>query len=95
MASPADPAINPSYVEAEGLAGEAKDAEGARVVLPARVWNGKLLRDHPELEAHQADVLRAVSEPDHVAVDPVYADRRRNYLKRGRAEPLAAGGRKL
>lgn len=68
-------------MEAGELAGEARDATGARVVLPARVWNDKLLRDHPELEAHQADVLRAVSEPDHVAADPVYEDRRRHYLK--------------
>ena len=68
-------------MEAEELAGEAKDAAGARVVLPTRVWNDKLLRDHPELEAHRADVLRAVGEPDHVATDPVYENRRRYYLK--------------
>jgi len=63
-------------VEAEELAGEARDAAGARVVLPARVWRDKLLCDHPELEAHRADVLRAISEPEHVAADPVYENRR-------------------
>jgi hypothetical protein len=49
--------------------------------LSERVWNDKLLRDHPELEAHRSDVLRAVGEPDHVAADPVYENRRRHYLK--------------
>lgn len=68
-------------MDAEELAGEARDTTGTRVVMPVRVWNDKLLRDHPELEAHRADVLRAVSEPDHVAVDPVYEDRRRHYLQ--------------
>jgi hypothetical protein len=68
-------------VKAEGIVGEANDRDGARVVLPEHVWNDKLLRDHPELEAHRADVLRTVGEPDHVAADPVYENRRRYYLK--------------
>jgi hypothetical protein len=72
---------DPPNVEAEELVGEAEDAGGERVVLPARVWNAKLLRDHPELEGHHADVLRAVSEPDHVAADPAFENRRRHYLK--------------
>lgn len=45
-------------------------AEGARVVTPARLWHDKVLRDHPELEPHLADVLRAVAEPDHIALIP-------------------------
>lgn len=64
-----------------GACGARQGRSRCAVVLPTRVWNDKLLRDHPELEAHRADVLRAVSEPDHVAVDPVYEDRRRHYLK--------------
>ena len=61
--------------------GEAKDAAGLRVVLPTRVWNDKLLRDHPELAAHLADVLRTVSESDHVAADSSFEKRQRYYLK--------------
>lgn len=72
---------DPSSVEAEELSGEARDAAGARVVLPTRVWSDKLLHDHPELAAHRTDVLRAISEPDHVAANPVYENRRRHYLK--------------
>lgn len=63
------------------FAGECKDLEGLRVVLPARVWHEKVLSDHPEMDAHINDVLRAVSKPDHVAIDPVYDERRRYYLR--------------
>jgi hypothetical protein len=49
--------------------------------MPERVWRDKLLRDHPELEPHLTEVLRAVAEPDHVAADPVYEHRRRHYLQ--------------
>jgi hypothetical protein len=68
-------------VGSEEIVGEARDPEGARVVTPARLWHDKVLRDHPELEPHLADVLRAVAEPDHIAVDPVYEQRRRHYLR--------------
>ncbi|MGN6663392.1 MAG: hypothetical protein ACTHK6_04190 [Solirubrobacterales bacterium] len=52
-----------------------------RVVIPAALWQGKILRNHPELEPHLADVLRAIAEPDRVLPDPVYEKRRRNYLR--------------
>jgi hypothetical protein len=48
---------------------ETTDPHGERVVLLRRVWEGKVLRDHAELGAHLADVLRTVAEPDHVARD--------------------------
>lgn len=63
------------------VAGEIGDAGGTRVVLPADVWSGKILRDHPELSSHLADVLRAVAEPDLVLPDPVFETRRRYYLR--------------
>jgi hypothetical protein len=52
-----------------------------RVVVPAALWREKVLRDHPELGPHFADVLRAIGEPDHVTSDPIFAGRRRHYLR--------------
>jgi hypothetical protein len=60
--------------------GETKDPEGARVIVPAALWRDKILRSHPELASHLADVLRAVTEPDRVLPDPVFEGRRRHYL---------------
>lgn len=68
-------------MEPEGLAGEATDPDGVKVVLPAALWRDKLLRDHPELAPHLLDVLRAVASPDHVAADPVFGGRQRFYLR--------------
>jgi len=61
--------------------GEARDATGVHVVVPAKLWRDKILRDHPELAAHLADVLRAIAEPDRILPDPVYDGRRRHYLR--------------
>lgn len=61
--------------------GEARSQEGERVVVPSAVWRDKILRDHPELAPHLADVLRAIAEPDRVLTDPVYEGRRRHYLR--------------
>lgn len=61
--------------------GEARDPAGARVVVPGELWRDKILRDHPELASHLADVLRAIAEPDEIFNDPVYARRRRHYLR--------------
>jgi hypothetical protein len=49
--------------------------------VPAALWQEKILRDHPELAPHLADVLRAIAEPDRVLPDPVYEHRRRYYLR--------------
>ena len=62
-------------------AGEAQDPTGVRVIVPAGLWRDKILRDHPELAPHLADVLRAIAEPDRVLPDPVYERRRRHYLR--------------
>lgn len=62
-------------------AAETRDPDGLRVVVPAALWQEKILRDHPELAPHLADVLRAIAEPDRVLPDPVYERRRRSYLR--------------
>jgi hypothetical protein len=51
------------------------------VVVPAGIWHDKVLRDHPELELHLADVLRAIAEPDLMLPDPAFEDRSRHYLR--------------
>ena len=61
--------------------GETRDPDGKRVVVVARLWQEKVLRDHPELGAHLGDVLRAISDPDHVAPDPSFDNRRHHYLR--------------
>jgi hypothetical protein len=63
------------------VVGEAKDPAGARVVVSAELWRGKILHDHPELASHLSDVLRAIAEPDQILGDPVYERRRRHYLR--------------
>lgn len=45
------------------------------------VWAKKIARGHPEIGAHLSAVLRAVSTPDHVAPDPIFADRTRYYAR--------------
>jgi len=62
-------------------AGEARDPQGLRVVVSTELWQGKILRDHPELTGYLADVLRTVAEPDRVLPDPIYEGRRRHYLQ--------------
>jgi hypothetical protein len=68
-------------VEDEALAGETTDPDGERIVLLDAVWAEKIARDHPEIGAHLSAVLRAVSTPDHVALDPIFADRTRYYAR--------------
>ena len=51
------------------------------VVVPAKLWRDKILRDHPELATHLDGVLQAISEPDMILNDPVYERRRRHYLR--------------
>lgn len=67
---------------AGGAFGETTDPNGKRVVLPAPVWQGKVLRDHVEMREHRADVMRTVAAPDHVEPDPLYEARTR-YYRRG------------
>lgn len=46
------------------------------------LWREKIVRDHAEIAAHRAEVLQAVSAPDHVALDPTF-ERRTRYYARG------------
>jgi hypothetical protein len=68
-------------VEHADLAGETTDPQGGRVVLLDAVWREKIVRDHPEIGAHMPAVLRAVRKPDHVASDPIFAERTRYYAR--------------
>jgi hypothetical protein len=36
----------------------------------SRVWQDKIVKDHPEVAPYYAEVLETVSAPDHVAADP-------------------------
>lgn len=56
------------------------DASGREVVLLARVWNEKIVRDHPEMVGHLDDLLETIAQPDHVEPDPI-ADRARCYRR--------------
>src|SRR5436305_875756 len=60
---------------------ETVDPAGARVVLDGRVWDEKIVVDHPEVASYKDDALHAVSAPDHVTPDPGSADRKRFYLR--------------
>jgi hypothetical protein len=55
---------------------EVRDPEGRVVVLLARIWNDKILRDHPELRAHLDKLTSTVAAPDHTE-----ADRREGRLR--------------
>jgi hypothetical protein len=68
-------------VEDANLAGETTDPDGERVVLVDAVWREKIVRDHPEVGAYRSSVLQAVSTPDHVALDPIFAERTRYYVR--------------
>jgi len=60
---------------------ETTDPAGARVVLDDALWREKIVRDHPEIESHRDDALRAVSTPDHVMPDPSFEARTRYYAR--------------
>jgi hypothetical protein len=68
-------------VENQPASAETIDPAGVRVVLDACVWKEKIVRGHPEVASHKDDALRAVSKPDHVALDPSSEDRKRFYLR--------------
>jgi hypothetical protein len=67
--------------ETERIVGETCDPEGRRVVLLARIWHGKILYTHSEVEALLEDVLQTVATPEHTMHD-IRPDRMR-YFARG------------
>jgi hypothetical protein len=66
----------------EGDERSVHDPDGRWVVLLARVWEDKILSDHPEMLGQAADLLLAVAGPDHVEADPGN-DLRTRYYRRG------------
>jgi hypothetical protein len=65
----------------EHLLAELADPDGRVVVLPERIWEDKIIKDHPELREHLELVLGTVTKPDHAEPDP--RARRRRYYRRG------------
>lgn len=63
------------------MSGETRDPTGMSVLLPADLWQGKILQNHPELAPFLHEILRAVKMPDLVLRDSVYESRRRYYLR--------------
>jgi len=61
------------------IVAETTDPSGTRVVLLARIWQGKVLTDHPEMQSLEDEALSAVRSPDHVETDPVRGDRTRYF----------------
>lgn len=55
---------------------ETTDPGGTRVILKDEIWREKIVRDNPEIAEHRTEVLRAVSAPDHVVADPIFAQRK-------------------
>jgi hypothetical protein len=68
--------------ENEQIVGETRDPEGERVVLLARIWHGKVLREHSEMALFMDEMLRTVATADHVEADSRHA-RRALYYARG------------
>jgi hypothetical protein len=64
------------------LPDETIDPNGAPVLLSDVLWRKKIIGDHVEIAAYRAEVLQAVSAPDHVARDPHF-ERRPRYYARG------------
>ena len=54
----------------EHLLAELSDPDGRAVVLPERIWEDKIIKDHPELRAHLERVLGTVTKPDLAEPDP-------------------------
>lgn len=55
-----------------------EDPDGRTVVLIARIWHQKIVRDHPEMARQLEAVIATVAAPEHVATDP-RDDRLRYY----------------
>lgn len=49
------------------------DPDGRDVVLLARIWEDKIVRDHPELVSHLDAVIQTVATPDHLEPDTLPA----------------------
>ena len=54
---------------------------GRRWHFSDALWRETIVRDHAEIAAYRAEILQAVSAPDHVARDPNFARRTRYYAR--------------
>jgi hypothetical protein len=70
---------DPPVADSPDVIASTTDQDGLAVVLLSRIWNQKILRDHPEMHAHLDAVLVTVHEPEHVAADP--RDSRLRYYR--------------
>jgi len=59
---------------------EDHDPDGRRVVLDGDGW-GHIVREHPEMNAHQREILATIASPDHRDADP--RPRRERYWRDG------------
>lgn len=50
------------------------------MVLPTRIWEDKIVRDHPELAEDLDAVISTVAAPDRIEPDPI-ANRMRMYRR--------------
>jgi hypothetical protein len=53
----------------EPRAGIVTDPSGREVVLLARIWENKIIRDHQELVGYLDAVIEVVARPDHLEPD--------------------------
>lgn len=60
---------------------EISDPAGKRVVVLRRTWREKIVRGHPEIKTYLTEVMRTVSDPDHVERDALDPDRARYYAR--------------
>lgn len=58
---------------------ETLDSGGARVVLLRRIWQEKVLDDHPGMAMFLGEILVTVAHPTHVEADPTRPHRVRCY----------------
>ena len=54
----------------DSVLAQTKDPDGRVVVVLARIWEDKILRDHPELEGALELVSGTIETPDHTEPDP-------------------------
>jgi hypothetical protein len=57
------------------------DRLGREVVLLDRIWQNKILRDHPEMAGHLDAVVATLQAPEHV--EPDSSARRERLYRRG------------
>lgn len=68
-------------VASDSVLAQTTDPDGRVVVVLARVWEDKILRDHPELDGALELAMDTVQAPDHSEPDP-RAGRQRYYRRR-------------